>query len=342
MATDSLPGRRLNRLDGRVVLVGGEEPDYRSAAIEFRHLRYFATVAEELHFGHAAERLFISQPALSQAIARLEGALGVRLLSRTRHSVELTEAGAELLRRARRLLADKEEAVERVRSVARGETGVLRVGVALLAEHEVAPVLTALAGVEPGLVVDRFAAVSERLLEHLREGSLDAAFVHQVPLLTVLEDLEWEVVRHGRLASLMSSANPIAGRASVRLEELAAETFLVNPRELAPSAYEGLKLMCREFGGFEPEVLESPATSSLPLGPDWRLIRDGAAIAVMAEGAARAATPAGIAVVPIEPPPPFLLALAWRRGDGSALLERFLRIVRAFRSEHAWTAEPAA
>ena len=120
----------------------GAAPD-RPADIEFRHLRYFAAVAEELHFGRAAGRMYISQPGLSQAIARLERQLGVRLFTRTRSNVELTEAGTELLHRGRRLLADLDGAVSRVRMAGRGETGLIRIGVAHLAEPAVAPALTA-------------------------------------------------------------------------------------------------------------------------------------------------------------------------------------------------------
>jgi DNA-binding transcriptional LysR family regulator len=330
MAPESLAGPQLQPLDPNVMLVGATEPDYRATSIGFRHLRYFVTVADEAHFGRAAGRLYITQPALSQAIARLEAALGVRLLERTRQNVELTDAGVELLHRARRLLADRDEAVERVRSVSRGDAGVLRLGVALLAEHEVAPTLTALASAHPDIVLDRFAAVSERLLERLREGGLDAAFVHQVPALGSADDVEWEVIRRGRLAVAMAESNPLGGRETVTLPELRDETFLVNPRELAPSAYEGVQLMCREIGRFEPRLLESPAASTLPHGSDWDVILDGSALAFMGETTAHAICPDGVAAVAIVPPPPFQLALAWRSGDGSALLARFLEFARGF------------
>jgi hypothetical protein len=105
----------------RVLSPPGQEPAARPADIEFRHLRYFAVVAEELHFGRAAARLYITQPGLSQAIARMERQLEVQLLRRTRSTVELTEAGAELLNHGRRLLAELDGVVARVRMAARGE-----------------------------------------------------------------------------------------------------------------------------------------------------------------------------------------------------------------------------
>jgi DNA-binding transcriptional LysR family regulator len=127
----------------RVASLPGNEPGPQPAEIEFRDLRYFVVVAEELHFGRAAARLYITQPGLSHAIARMERQLDVQLLRRTRSSVELTEAGAELLRCGRRLLADLDGAVTRVRRAGRGEAGLVRIGVDHLVEPLVAPTLAA-------------------------------------------------------------------------------------------------------------------------------------------------------------------------------------------------------
>jgi DNA-binding transcriptional LysR family regulator len=313
----------ISKSPSSLLLISDQEPEYP----DFRQLSYFVSVAEELHFGRAAVRLFISQPALSQAIAGLERALGVQLLVRSRQSVELTEAGAELLDRARGLLADREEAVDGVRRVARGEAGVLRVGVALFADQDVGGVLASFAEDHPGVFLDRFGAVSERLLAAVRDHSLEVAFVHQVPVLATLEGVEWEVFRQAGLAVAVGHASPFAGRDSVALSELSEETFLAIPRELAPSAFEGLVTAFHTYGGFVPKLVESPTWA---LGQDWRPIVAGEAVALLPESAGRALHPDGTAVIPVEEPQA-TIAVAWRRGHRSPIVARFLDFVRAGR-----------
>jgi DNA-binding transcriptional LysR family regulator len=329
----------LDRLHGGLLYVSDDHDGQLAVELEFRQLEYFVAVAEELHFGRAATRMYITQPALSQAIAGLERTLDVQLFARTRQNVELTDAGAELLRHARGMLTDREDAVAAVRRVESGEAGVLRVGVAILAEHEVAPALTALSDRYPDIVLDRTAAVSERLLASVRDRALHAALVHRVPVLGTIDGLDFEVIRTGRLAILVPRSSPLAMRDSVELSDLAGETFLAPPREFAPSALEGLRTTCLSYAGFEPKVLEAP-TSTVPLGSDWRPVLDGDAIALMPEGTAQAVRPQGAVTIPLEPPPEFALALAWRGGNGSPILDRFVSFVRAYSAEHEWTSAP--
>ena len=340
MATGPSAGAQPDSHEHSVLSPPDAGVDNRCTGIEFRHLRYFAALAEELHFGRAAARLYITQPGLSLAIARLERELQVQLFTRTRSNVELTDAGTDLLDRARGLLAGLDEAVTWARMAGRGEAGLVRVGVALLAEPIVALALKAFQERHKAIVLDRSAMVSERLLAHLAEGHLHAAVIHQVPALVAAETVAWEPLRRGRLAVVASPASELALRETVTLSELSGQTFLVNPRSLAPGAFEGLKLMCREYGGFDPIILESAAASTAVLDTDWRPIQDGTAIAVIAEATARAVRPAHVAVVPIQPPPLYALALAWRCDERAAAAHRFLSYFRSYRDQHGWATTP--
>ncbi len=124
--------------------------------IEIRHIRSFLTVAEELHFGRAAERLHITQPPLTRQIQQLEEQLGdVQLFDRSRRRVALTDAGEAFVVESRRLLEQLAHAVERTRRVARGEAGRLRVGFISTVDYSVLPaVLKAFASRFPGVDVD--------------------------------------------------------------------------------------------------------------------------------------------------------------------------------------------
>jgi hypothetical protein len=163
--------------------------------------------------------------------------------------------------------------------------------------------------------------------------------IHRVPTIPVADSIRSETLRRGRLAALAGSGSKIAGRATVTLRELSSETFLANPRSLAPGAFEGLRLMCSEFGGFEPNVLPSAVASTIALDIDWRPIRDGTAIALMAETTARAIRADGVAVVPLEPPPQYVLALAWRHDEQAAAARRCLDYLRSYRDRHAWISD---
>src|SRR3954463_15858608 len=192
--------------------------------IELRLLRYFAVVAEELHVGHAAARLYISQPALSQQIRALEDQVGVPLFTRHPRGVELTEAGEVLLAEAREVLARADRLEQAVGELARGEADALSIGIS--------------PGVPPGLLPELVARFREshpdaRLevrelttpnqLEAIGSGSLDIGLVREPVQDTRLSRRTLLVEPLG--ASLPES-HPLAGRDGVMLRELAGDLFV--------------------------------------------------------------------------------------------------------------------
>src|SRR4051795_1726976 len=174
--------------------------------MELRHLRSFVAVAEERHFGRAAERLHIAQPPLSQQIRRLEAELGAPLLYRTTRSVELAPAGEVLLMRAREILSAVESATEDARRAARGEFGRLAVGFTGSATYATLPVLAgALREALPGVVLDlRGELLTPAQVAGLLDGSLDLGLLRP----PVRErELEVEILRREPLVAGLPEAH---------------------------------------------------------------------------------------------------------------------------------------
>jgi DNA-binding transcriptional LysR family regulator len=145
---------------------------------DLRQLRYFIAVAEEKHFGHAAARLSMTQPPLSQAIRALEETLGVALFARTKRSVELTQVGADLLPEVRRLLASAEALRPLAQSLARGEAGLLSLAFVSTADYGLLPSLLRDFGARhPRVRLQLTEATSDVQIEELVAGRIDAGLV---------------------------------------------------------------------------------------------------------------------------------------------------------------------
>ncbi|WNE96383.1 LysR substrate-binding domain-containing protein [Streptomyces luomodiensis] len=231
--------------------------------MELRHLRYFAVLAEELHFGRAAERLHMAQPPLSQRIRDLERELGVRLFDRTRPRIQLTEAGALLLEHTRPVLAGVDTAREAMRRLRPGEAGMLRVGVPPDTRPPVLRTLTAgFARRVPDVLIDLHELTTDEQLVRLREGELDAGVVRH-PSDTV--GLESGPVLRRELGVVLPADHPSAhpadppsahpadhpsapGGAPVRLRDLDGASLVIFPRVMAPRLYDHLLLVCRDAG----------------------------------------------------------------------------------------------
>jgi DNA-binding transcriptional LysR family regulator len=147
--------------------------------MELRYLEVFRAIAEEKHFGRAAQRLFLAQPSVSQQLQRLEAEVGVRLVHRSSRKVELTAAGVVFLREVERIFADVERAVQLARQVAAGREGALRVATNYPASRLlVLPLLEQLRRAEPHLSLLLREMGTPDQLPAIARGDLDLGLVY--------------------------------------------------------------------------------------------------------------------------------------------------------------------
>ncbi|HYN27532.1 MAG TPA: LysR substrate-binding domain-containing protein [Burkholderiales bacterium] len=220
--------------------------------MELRHLRYFVTVAEELHFGRAAEKLHISQPPLSMQIRSLEEELGVMLLHRTQRHVSLTQAGQVFLQEARQILARLEQAVLMTRRAGRGEIGELAVGFISVADYNVLPVvLREFRQRFPLVNLTLRESTTDAQIRDLLGGRIDVGFV--LPPIDEPALQSVCIVREPLVAAL-PDRHPLARRpGKLTLAKLKEAPFILFPRPMAPGLYDDVVSFCRA-AGFSPRV----------------------------------------------------------------------------------------
>ena len=222
--------------------------------MELRHLRYFVVVAEECHFGRAAERLHIAQPPLSQTIKQLESDLKVPLFVRTTRHVELTPAGERYLERARAILASVDAAGEEAVRVAAGELGRVAIGFTGSATYDLLPRLAQVLHADfPGIHLDlKCEMLTPSQVSGLLDKSLDLGFLRP-PVRH--PDIEVRVVRREPLIAALPAAHPLAGQGSVRLASLRDEPFITYLSHNRSVVYDAVLDAC-EHAGFMPEKVQ--------------------------------------------------------------------------------------
>jgi DNA-binding transcriptional LysR family regulator len=285
--------------------------------MELRHLRYFIAVAEELHFGRAAEKLCIAQPPLSQQIQQLERELGFLLFHRTNRRVELSAAGQMFLNEARDVMASLEKAVHAGRRVARGETGWLGIGFVGSATYQALPaVLSAYRERYPDVELVLRELVSGKQIQALRDKRIHVGFAR--PAIQE-EDILSEIVLGEPLMAALPETHRLSSTSALNLSALADEPFILFPRHPSPSFADYLLAVCGR-SGFRPHVVQE--TSEIHT-----------AISLVAAGVGVTLVPAsvqcmhreGVVFAPLENPAPVTeLALAYRRDDNSATLRAFV------------------
>jgi DNA-binding transcriptional LysR family regulator len=274
--------------------------------METRELRYFVAVAEELHFGRAAERLGIAQPPLSRAIRQLERRLGASLLDRTSRTVTLTEAGRVLLREGRAALDAVDAAGRRTRRAALAGSGLVLVTKTGASGELLAKLLDAYAA-EPGAVAVEVLlcgpAQQERLL---RDGRADVALLHRPFDSTAGFDTE-ELCTEGQVA-VLPAGHPLTGRSELRMSDVGALPGLPMPRWPGPDG--------SYPAGPGPEVHDQAQL--------YQLVALGRAAAVLPESC-RTHLRRDLVAVPVPDAPRVTTVIAWPPQTRSPALAGLVR-----------------
>ncbi|MFJ6416354.1 LysR substrate-binding domain-containing protein [Paeniglutamicibacter sp. NPDC091659] len=283
-------------------------------------MRYFVAVAEEKHFGRAAQRLHMAQPPLSQQIKALEEELDTRLLVRTTRKVELTAAGELLLGRARLLLAEIEKLEQDVKLVGQGASGVLRVGVSGTATYRLMPTIVQAARVHmPGL---RLSVQGEMLTPEmeiaLEEQRVDVA-VLRPPIRS--NQLSLKFLEKDELVVALPEDHELASRGLLDLSELAEEPFIAYP---LTSAVNAISIEACRNAGFSPQIVQETRETSTLLS----FVAAGMGVALVPT-ARRMFALQGIVFRQLRNAPSVDLAVAWKTGNETALLNKFLDLFEA-------------
>jgi DNA-binding transcriptional LysR family regulator len=263
----------------------------REVTVELRQLRYFVTVAEELHFGRAAERLHIVQPAVSQQIGRLEREFGVRLFDRSSRRVRLTDEGHRLLEEARRVLAAAAD-TETLAARLSGRAAVLRIGASTGLERRVERGLTALRSRRADLAVEFGDGPVSTQLAALRRGELHAVLVRGA--VAAVDDLVATQAWCDEVVAALPAGHPRAGGATVRVADLAGYPVRL-PAPQCDAPFHQLLVTA----GVDP-------VPARPAGPVERTLLElaGATDYWAPVPAGGPAPPAGVRTLPFDPPLP--------------------------------------
>ena len=268
--------------------------------VDPRLFRSFVVLAEELHFGRAAERLHIAQPAVSQQLQRLEAQLGVQLVARTRHHAALTAAGEAVLPYAQQAVAAGEAARRAARETAAGQPATLRLGLSPGVHYLAERVLAEFGREHPGVRIRALADNTGVLAREIAAGRLEMAFgFAAAPTAGVHRETLCE---HPAVAAV-ADGHPLAPRRELALRELAAETFALVDPDGGEGYNDAVRELCRQ-AGFEPK------TAAEAFGPmAWEsAIRDHGCIGLTTRVSA-ASTLRGVRVVALTDGLPFRLDL---------------------------------
>ncbi|MBV6324880.1 LysR family transcriptional regulator [Duganella violaceipulchra] len=291
--------------------------------IELRQLRYFVTVAEELHFGKAALRLHMTQPPLSQTIQTLEALLGAALFERNRRGVALTPAGLALLPEARRMLAQSQELPQLVQRAAAGEVGRLTLAFISSADYSVLPpFLRAYRAAYPQVQITLQEATSDLQLDDLLNNRIDAGLL--IPPLPDKAKLELDylpVLSEPLVLAL--PAGLLKKQGKLALASLPPLPLIIFPRAISPALYDAILSVFRD-AGITPEI----GQQAIQMQTIVSLVSAGMGIALVPQSVSNLMR-TGVEYRALRDATPLVeTGLAWRRDNASPVLRGFLELLR--------------
>ncbi|MFD3522356.1 LysR family transcriptional regulator [Streptomyces sp. NPDC058653] len=291
--------------------------------VHCRDLRYFVAVAEELHFTRAAERLFVSQPALSKQVRVLERSLGAPLFDRDRRGVRLTSAGAALLPHARRVLAEWEAGLVEFEAAKAAQRATLAVGMSTSPGRGgmLPAIRSRFTAAHPDAVLTLRQVSWHDTTAGLADGTSDVAFVW-LPLPDA-DRYRWLVMAEEPQLVALAETHRLALRETVDFADLRDEPFLALPGSAGPLRDHWLALDAREGC---PPVIGAEIAS-----PDetYEALVDGLGVCLLASGNAPLVARPGVVTRPVAGLPPAQLALAWRADDTRPLVRAYVEAVRS-------------
>jgi len=291
--------------------------------MELRHLRYFVAVGEDQHYGRAAKRLRVAQPALSSQIQDLEREIGLPLFDRLPRGVRLSAAGKVFLEDCRRILQEVHEAAIRAERAARGLIGTLRVGFTESASwHGVVPdALREFRRSHPEIDLQLSSLISLDQMEAVRSGGLDTGFVY-VP--TSDGEIAHAPIASHQVVLATPRRHPVSKLKRLHLRDLAETDFVWFPRRQHPANYDRLLQACSRGGLTNPRIVQEAVDQGTMLS----LVSCGLGVAFVTD-ATRWRCPKDVVlrrVIDLRLPVP--VSLIWRKDNQSPLLARFVADVR--------------
>ncbi|MBH9313363.1 LysR family transcriptional regulator [Pseudomonas aeruginosa] len=291
--------------------------------MELRHLRYFIAVAEELHFGRAAERLGISQPPWSQQIQALEEEIGARLFERTNRRVELTDAGRLFLDESRQVLAQVDKAVLLARRAHLGELGELKIGFTSSAPFTstIPSSIHAFRKAYPDVHLDLQEMSSRQVLKALLEESLQVGVIRPLAL---PDAVHWVELFREPLVAVLRADHPLAAGSEdgLAIAALAEEPFVFFPRSYGTGLYDQVIALTRQ-AGFSPRIAQEASEAMTIIG----LVSAGLGVSILPASFRRTRVDGVVYRTLSDPEATTAVWLVRRQNEGSPLALSFIDLV---------------